>query len=80
MAFSTAQTVPRKSESCTIPIDVMIEGQFWTQGSPFDAVVEASTEAALNALCQADTVTGREGHQLHAFPIDHALAALGNRG
>ena len=61
----------------------MIEGQFWTHGSPFDdvfdAVVEASTEAALNALCQADTVTGRDGHQLHAFPIDRALAALEGR-
>lgn len=83
MAFSTAQTVPRHAESGTIPINVMIEGQFWTHGSPFDevfdAVVEASTEAALNALCQADTVTGRDGHKLHAFPIARALAALEGR-
>jgi D-aminopeptidase len=84
MAFSTAQTVPRHADSGTIPIDVMIEGQFWTHGSPFDvvfdAVVEAATEAALNALCQADTVIGRDGHQLHAFPIERGLDALGARG
>jgi D-aminopeptidase len=80
MAFSTAQTIPRHSESGTIPIDVMVEGQFWTHGSPFDAVfdavVEASTEAGLNALCQADTVTGRDGNTLVGFPIERALEAL----
>ncbi len=80
MAFSTAHTIPRHAESGTIPIDVMIEGQFWTHGSPFDAVfeavVEASTEAALNALCQADTVTGRDGHRLYGFPVERALEAL----
>lgn len=82
MAFSTAHTIPRQAPEGTIPIDVMIEGQFWTHGSPFDAVfdavVEASTEAALNALCQADTVTGRDGHRLSGFPIERALDALGS--
>lgn len=80
MAFSTAHRVPRHAESGTIPLNVMVEGQFWTHGSPFDAVfdavVEASTEAALNAMCQADTVVGRDGHRLAAFPIGAALDAI----
>jgi D-aminopeptidase len=63
---------------------VLIEGQFWTQGSPFDdifdAVTEATEEASLNALCQADSVTGRNGHRLHALPIDEVLAILGSSG
>ncbi|HEY5223672.1 MAG TPA: hypothetical protein VIJ18_11585 [Microbacteriaceae bacterium] len=61
----------------------MVEGQFWTHSSPFDlvfdAVVEAATEGALNALCLADTVTGRDRHQLHAFPIERGLDVLCRR-
>ena len=80
MAFSTAHRIPRHVEAGTIPLNVMVEGQFWTHGSPFDkifdAVVEASAEAALNALCQADTVIGRDGHTLVGFPIERALRAM----
>lgn len=80
LAFSTAHQIPREAEGARIGIDVLIEGQFWTQGSPFDdifdAVAEAAEEAALNALCQADTVTGRNGHCLHALPVDEVLAIL----
>jgi L-aminopeptidase/D-esterase-like protein len=39
-------------------VEVIVEDQFWRQGSPFDrlfeAVAEAAEEAALNALLQAD--------------------------
>ena len=77
LAFSTAHRIPREATDGIIPIEVMVEGQFWTHGSPFDlifdAVAEASEEAALNALCQADTVSGRDGNRLTGFPIDKAL-------
>lgn len=80
LAFSTAQRIPREAVDSITTIQVMVEGQFWTHGSPFDlifdAVAEASEEAALNALCQADTTRGRDGHQLHGFPIDHALELI----
>jgi D-aminopeptidase len=80
LAFSTAQRIPREATDGILGIEVMIEGQFWTHGSPFDlifdAVAEASEEAALNALCQADTVEGRDGNRLHGFPIDEALAIV----
>jgi L-aminopeptidase/D-esterase-like protein len=33
-------------------------------------------EAALNALFQAVTVTGRDGHVLHALPVERTLDLL----
>jgi len=80
VAFSTANRVPRSSPTQTTTVETMIEGQFWTQGSPFDvifeAVAEATEEAALNALFQAGTVIGRDGNVLHGAPIDRILALL----
>jgi D-aminopeptidase len=80
VAFSTANRVPRSSATQTATVETMIEGQFWTQGSPFDlifeAVAEATEEAALNALFQADTVVGRDGNVLHGAPIERILALL----
>ncbi len=77
LAFSTANRIPRATPRAAHPVDVIVEGQFWTQGSPFDvlfeAVAEATEEAALNALCQADTVRGRDGNVLYGFPVERAL-------
>ena len=61
----------------------MIEGKFWTEGSPidrvFEAVAEATEEAALNAMVAADTVEGRDGNTLYGFPLDRGLAQLSAR-
>ena len=80
LAFSTANRIPRTTPQAAHPIDVLVEGQFWTQGSPFDvlfeAVAEATEEAALNALFQADTVVGRDGNTLFGFPIERGLELL----
>jgi D-aminopeptidase len=80
LAFSTAHKIPREAPEGTVSIDVMVEGQFWTHGSPFDAVfdavAEAAEEAALNALCQAATVSGRDGNVLTEFPTERALRLL----
>jgi D-aminopeptidase len=80
LAFSTANRIPRATPAAAHQIDVIVEGQFWTQGSPFDrlfeAVAEATEEAALNALFQADTVIGRSGNVLHGLPIERVLGYL----
>ena len=80
IAFSTANRIPRATERAGFPIEVVAEGQFWTQGSPFDrifeAVAEAAEEAALNALFGATTMGGRAGHVLHALPIERTLDHL----
>jgi D-aminopeptidase len=76
IAFSTAQKIPRQS---TNPLETrhIIDGQFWMLGSPidllFDAAVEASEEAVYNALFQATTTVGRDGHCLYAIPAESAL-------
>jgi D-aminopeptidase len=83
IAFSTANRIPRSTARAAFPIDVLVEGQFWTEGSPFDqifdAVAEATEEAAYNALFQADTVEGRDGHVLYGLPIDRAISLLKSR-
>ncbi len=83
IAFSTANRIPRSTGRAAHPINVLIEGQFWTEGSPFDqifdAVAEATEEAAFNAMVAADTVEGRDGNTLYGFPHDRGLAHLARR-
>lgn len=83
IAFSTANRIPRSTQRPAHPINVLVEGQFWTEGSPFDrifdAVVETAEEAAFNAMVAADTVEGRDGNTLYGFPLDRGLAHLTKR-
>lgn len=80
LAFSTANRVPRSAPGGTLAVQALVEGQYWTHGSPlddvFDAVAEATEEAALNALFVADTADGRDGHVLHGLPVEEVLALL----
>ncbi len=80
IGFSTANRIPRETARLGHPIEVVAEGQFWTQGSPmdrlFEAVADATEEAALNAMFQATTTDGRDGHVLHALPIGRTLDLL----
>ena len=43
----------------------------------FEAVIDATEEAILNALLAAETMTGRGGNTVHALPPDLLLEALG---
>lgn len=42
----------------------------------FLAVVECVEEAVLNALCAAETMTGRDGHTSHALPAAEAASLI----
>jgi D-aminopeptidase len=42
----------------------------------FLAAIEATEEAALNALFTATTVAGRSGHTLLALPLEPTLSAV----
>lgn len=79
LAFSTAHLVPRQVDAL-LPMHRLVDGAFWTLGAPadllFDAVVEATEEAVLNALVAAQTTCGRDGHVLHAFPLQRGLALI----
>ncbi len=46
----------------------------------FDAVVEATEEAILNALCAAETMTGRAGLTAHALPAERLSDLMAQRG
>jgi D-aminopeptidase len=46
----------------------------------FDAVVEATEEAILNALCAAETMTGRGGVTAHALPAERVSDLVAQSG
>jgi D-aminopeptidase len=46
----------------------------------FDAVVEATEEAIVNALLAAETLTGRDGVTAHALPARRLAELVENRG
>ena len=46
----------------------------------FTATIDATTEAILNALVAAETLTGRDGHTLHALPHDRLCAIMRAHG
>ena len=46
----------------------------------FEAVVEATEEAIVNALCMAETMTGRDGHTAHALPLDRLQEVMRQYG
>ncbi|MEZ5331075.1 MAG: P1 family peptidase [Thermoanaerobaculia bacterium] len=75
LAFSTARRIPR---------DAFWAGDGYTLSSieQFDldpllqAAAEATEESIVNALFAAVDTTGRDGHTVHALPVDRALAIL----
>lgn len=81
LAFSTANQIPVFSDEAAAQVEVLLEPAYSRQGTPldplFEAVAEATEEAALNALFGAVTVTGRDGHVVHALPVDEVLDLLG---
>lgn len=46
----------------------------------FAAVVEATEEAVINALCQAHPRDGRDGHAVDALPLEATRAILRRHG
>ena len=46
----------------------------------FQATVEATAEAVLNALTAAETLTGRDGNTAHAIPLDRLSVIMRRHG
>lgn len=84
LAFSTATLVPREAEGAELTVRTLLDGAYWHRPSAFDpiftAAMESVEEAVGNALFMAETTTGRNGHVLHALPVERALEALQRRG
>jgi D-aminopeptidase len=67
LAFSTGNTIPHYPKDPTFVMTHLAD----THLNPlFQATVEATEEAILNALLQATTVTGRDGRRFEAISIE----------
>jgi D-aminopeptidase len=75
VAFTTQRKIIHHSTQMELPANVLSE-----QGSMIDeffqAVVEATEEAVLNALFTADTVRGKDGNVRFGLPVDGVLQLL----
>lgn len=75
-AFTTANRV-RAAGALSHPIQAMNDRRIDTV---YQAVIEATEEAVVNALFMAQTTVGRDGNTLHALPIDRTLEILRRHG
>ncbi|HEY3315129.1 MAG TPA: P1 family peptidase [Bacillota bacterium] len=75
IAFSTANLVPKNRHGADLTPREIAPRPFdaWL----FTAAIEATEEAILNALCQAETTTGQEGRVVHRLPVDRLREELG---
>lgn len=73
IGFSTANQVPRKSHSLTHRIEVL--GGDACDGL-YEAVVECTEEAIINALCTAEPMRGQNDHFVPALPLDRLTEIL----
>jgi D-aminopeptidase len=65
IAFSTGNHIGQNDRISTV---AMLAPDAMT--SLFQAAAEATEEAILNALCTAETMSGRDGRIIHALPLD----------
>ncbi len=80
LAFSTANHLPAEGGR-VVELRAVADGpEGGTLSALFRAVVEATEEAVVNALFAATTVVGRDGHVLHALPVERALEVLERYG
>jgi len=79
IAFSTAQRIPHDATPLTHTAMILNE-QHPALDALFLAVVEATEEAVLNALCAAHSLEGRDGHRVEALPLEATLAILHRHG
>jgi D-aminopeptidase len=67
IGFSTANKVPRTNWGMTHAIEVLFDDAC---DGLYEAVVECTEEAILNALCMADDMRGQSDHFAPALPLD----------
>jgi D-aminopeptidase len=78
LCFATGnRSLPRTSFRADprLTADVRVLNDF-AIGPLFDATIEATEEAIVNALVAAETMTGRDGITAHALPHDRLLATM----
>jgi D-aminopeptidase len=73
VGFSTANAVPRETTKMTATIDVLLDEAC---DPLYEAVVECTEEAIVNALCMAEEMRGQSGHVAPALPLDKLTEIL----
>jgi D-aminopeptidase len=68
LAFSTSNRIAHEPPALTRRLE-LVEGNAPVLDGLFQAVVESTEEAVYNALLQADTMEGRDGHVSEALPV-----------
>jgi D-aminopeptidase len=73
LAFSTANKIPRRTGKMVYRLKILLD----TRMDPlYEAVIEATEEAILNALCMARDMEGVNGNFSPALPIDEVKSWL----
>jgi len=80
VAFSTGNTIPQSGDQRTVPATFISPESTATLNPLFQAVVEATEEAVLNALTKAETMTGINGNRVHAIPYDRLKTVMAKYG
>jgi len=80
IAFSTANAVPQSDRSRTLSATFISPEATSTLNALFQAVVESTAEAVLNALTKADTMTGINGNTVYGLPYDRVAAIMAKYG
>ncbi|MCX6566029.1 MAG: P1 family peptidase [Candidatus Aminicenantes bacterium] len=76
ISFSTAIRIPHQAD---FKKDRYEELRNDETSQLFLAVIEATEEAILNSLFQAETMSGVEGHRVEALPVECILSILRNK-
>ncbi len=77
VAFATGNRVQASDYGAVVPMTQGVTMLSDAHIDPlFDAVVEATEEAVVNALVAAETMTGRDGVVAHGLPHDRLVEAL----
>jgi D-aminopeptidase len=75
LVFSNATTISHEPEGITYSVEHVVETGA-AINSLFQATIEATEEAIINALFAAETMTGRDGNTRYGLPIDNVLEIL----
>lgn len=77
IAFSTANSVPRESRRMVYRLNALLDARITPL---YRAVMEATEEAILNALCMGEDMEGIDGRMSPALPLDEVKALMERYG
>jgi len=72
-AFSTANVVPRRTRKMVYKMKILLDQRL---DPLYEAVMEATEEAILNAMCMATAMTGVNGNHAPALPLSEVRRFL----